>query len=55
VRSWVDVVRQEIQPTCYIVTNDLVMLRGNDTCFATFIAETPLFNITREIRSVVCK
>ncbi len=41
VRSWVDVVRQEIQPTCYIVTNDLVMLRGNDTCFATFIAETP--------------
>jgi hypothetical protein len=26
VRSWADVVRHEIQPTGYIVTNDLVML-----------------------------
>jgi len=42
VKSWADVVRHEIQPTGYTVTNDLVMLSSNDTCSAAFIAETPV-------------
>ena len=40
VRSWADVVRHEIQPTGSIITNDLVMLRSNDTSSAAFIADT---------------